>query len=70
MATTSHNKIVNAIFGAILIFYLIANTFNDASAEIDKVNESYKGGKLMKLLGLFLAFGVVVAMYKNFVGGK
>lgn len=61
------DSIIGAIFGAILIFYLIANTFNDASSEIDSINESYKGGKLMKLLGLFLAFGVVIGVYKMFV---
>lgn len=59
-------NIVGVIFGAILIFYLIANTFNDASEEIEGINDTYKGGKLMKLLGLFLAFGVVYGVYKMF----
>lgn len=66
-SSISTDKIVGAIFGAVLVFYLIANTFNDASGELETVNESYKGGKLIKLLGLFLAFGVVIAMYKMFV---
>jgi len=67
---TGTDKVVGAIFGAILVFYLIANTFNDASDELEGVNESHKGGKLIKLLGLFLAFGVVFAMYKSFIGKK
>ena len=61
------NAIVGLIFGAILVFYLIANTFNDASDELAQVNESHKGGTLIKLLGLFLAFGVVFAVYNMFI---
>lgn len=68
MATAiSTNKIVGLIFGAILIFYLVANTFNDASDELATVNESHKGGTLIKLSGLFLAFGVVYALYRMFM---
>ena len=61
------NAIIGAIFGGILVFYLIATVFNDASDELENVNESHAGGKIIKLLGLFLAFGVVIGVYKMFV---
>jgi len=64
--STSASKITGVIFSAILIFYLIANVFNDGADELEQVNESHKGGKLIKLLPLFLAFGVVLALYKMF----
>lgn len=65
MATSmSAEKITGAVFSAILIFYLIANTFNDAGSELESVNESLKGGKIIKLLPLFLAFGVVIGIYR------
>jgi hypothetical protein len=70
MKGVSTTSIVGAIFGAILIFYLIGSTFNDASAQLDAVNSTYKGAGLMKLLGLFLAFGVCFAVYKMFAGQK
>ena len=65
--------IMSAIFGVILVFYLIANTFNDASDEIQAVAETtnvtgtvqtVKGAGFIKLLPLFLAFGVVYFVYK------
>lgn len=68
--SVSTESIINAIFGAILIFYLVANTFNDASDEIATINESHKGGALMKLLGLFLAFGVVIGVYRMLVQNR
>ena len=64
MAST--NVIISGIFGAILVVYLIANTFNDIGDEIAGVNESHKGGTILKLLPLFLAFGVVVGVYYMF----
>ena len=63
----STDKIIGSVFGAVLVFYLIANTFNDAGEELEGVNESVKGGKIMKLLPLFLAFGVVIGIYKMFI---
>lgn len=66
----STGSIVGAIFGAILIFYLIANTFNDASDQVQAINESHKGGTLMKLLPLLLAFGVLIGVYGMFKTGK
>ena len=61
---TSTSKLTTAIVGVILVFYLIANTFNDAGSEVEGINESIKGGSIMKLLPLFLAFGVVIAVYQ------
>jgi len=69
-SSLSTSAVMGAIFGVILIFYLVANTFNDASDEIATINESHKGGKFMKLLPLFLAFGVVFTVYKMMVGSK
>ena len=60
-------KITGAIFGAILVIYLIANTFNDTGDELAGINESHKGGTIVKLAGLFLAFGVVIALYRMLV---
>lgn len=69
MATTkSVDAIVGVIVGAVLIFFLIANTFNDAGSELETVNESIKGGKLIKLLPLFLAAGLVFVMYRMTTG--
>ena len=62
----STQTIIGGIFGAILIFYLIGTVWNDASAQLDGVNTSYKGASLIKLLGLFLAFGVCISVYKMF----
>ena len=52
--------VISAIFGVVLIFYLIANTFNDASDEItaisetainlDNVSETVKGAKFIMML--------------------
>lgn len=61
------DKIITGIFGAILVVYLIANTFNDMGDELALINESHKGGAVLKLVPLFLAFGVVIGVYYMFV---
>jgi len=58
-------QIIEAIFGAILIFYLIGSVWNDASAQL--TNTTGTGSVIIRLLGLFLAFGVVYAMFKMFM---
>ena len=60
------NAIISGIFGAILVVYLIANTFNDMGDELAAINESHKGGSLIKLIPLFLAFGVILGVYYMF----
>lgn len=64
------DKAVQLVIGALVVFYLIANTFNDAGSEIEQVNESIKGGTLIKLLPLFLAIAVIVIMVRSTRMGK
>jgi hypothetical protein len=59
--------IVGAVFGGVLIIYLITAVWNDTTTELDSVNETAKGGALIKLIPLFLAFGVLIGVYKMFV---
>jgi hypothetical protein len=65
--TVSTNSVIAGVFGAVLIFYLVASVFNDSASELESINESYKGGKLIKLLPLFLAFGIIIGVYKMLV---
>ena len=62
----SVDTIVGSIFGGIMIFYLISSTFEDASDDLTTIPDNTSGGKIIKLLPLFLAFGVVFAVYKLF----
>jgi hypothetical protein len=67
MKAVETDAIVGAVFGAILVIYLITAVWNDTTAELDNVSETAKGGKLIKLIPLFLAFGVIIGVYKMFV---
>jgi len=66
----SVDNIIMAVFGAVLIFYLVSETFDDAATEIDSINDNLTGAGLIKLTPLFLAFGVVIGVFYLFMKGK
>lgn len=67
-------QIISLVFGLILVFYLVASTFNDSADEIEGIPDTtnvtgtpqdVKGVNLVKLLPLFLSLGVLVMVWRR-----
>lgn len=66
--TMSHDNILEAIIGVILVIYFVAYALPDAISTLQNINDSVTGAAILKiLLPLFVALGIVYAVYRLIV---
>ena len=61
----THHKLIHKFIFICLGITILALLFNDASNDLSGVSDSFIGGKVVKLLGLSLAFGIIIFFVKE-----